>query len=469
VHGPPLQGSVAVTLPDSISPVERQRLEVVLELAAEALLPELGGYPSVGGTAGARWYLRLDSAEPAHRVDRRANVLVTEAPTVDGLFDALSTLRELNGRPDGVWPVRDCADTEEMIARIHDAVADAWPSPRAARVDWEAISARHAPKVRAASDPIEVASRWVAELGDAHTAIRPAVPAGRLRYGIRVEDAAIFWVVPQESAAYQAGVRPGWRLLGVEPASLRARTGATPHARSWVAGGVAQAGPIGLVREWTAVSRGGERASWEEAPRSAFDPPHLQVGSLPSGAGLLRISAWAPEAWAALDEAFLGPLAQVDRLVVDLRGNGGGNLALALAFRDRFVRDERRMGTIRTTLPGGELGPAVLLRASPAPTPWRGSRVRFLTDERTYSASEDALLGLQGLPHVEVMGRPSGGGSGRVRRVRLLPGWVLTVSTALTWDRRQRCVEGQGIPVDRLLPWSDPTTPDPIDLWKDRW
>jgi carboxyl-terminal processing protease len=79
-----------------------------------------------------------------------------------------------------------------------------------------------------------------------------------------------------------------------------------------------------------------------------------------------------------------------------------------------------------------------------------------LTDELTFSSSEDFLLGLQGLPHVAVVGRRSGGGSGRPRSLRLLPGWLLTVSTALTYDREGRCVEGAGIPVDvevRDQPW----------------
>ena len=83
---------------------------------------------------------------------------------------------------------------------------------------------------------------------------------------------------------------------------------------------------------------------------------------------------------------------------------------------------------------------------------WPG-RLVVLVDELTFSSSEDFLLGLQGLDARHASsGRPSGGGSGRPRSVRLLPGWTLTVSTALTYDRNGRCIEGAGIPVDVPVP-----------------
>jgi carboxyl-terminal processing protease len=74
--------------------------------------------------------------------------------------------------------------------------------------------------------------------------------------------------------------------------------------------------------------------------------------------------------------------------------------------------------------------------------------VRFLTDPLTYSASEDALLGLQGLPHVRVVGEASGGGSGRMRVLRFLPGWNVTSTTCHTSTVAGHVVEGHGIPVD---------------------
>ena len=122
---------------------------------------------------------------------------------------------------------------------------------------------------------------------------------------------------------------------------------------------------------------------------------------------------------------------------------------LASGTRDRFLRERTPLGSIRYSVGGGELSEPFALVAEPADTGkrWPG-RLVVLTDPLTFSSSEDFLLGLQGLEHVTVVGRPTGGGSGRPRSLRLLPGMSLMISTALTFDRNGRCIEGAGIPVD---------------------
>jgi carboxyl-terminal processing protease len=171
---------------------------------------------------------------------------------------------------------------------------------------------------------------------------------------------------------------------------------------------------------------------------------------LASGAAYLRIDAWL--GGAGVDErvdAAFSELARCDRLILDLRANPGGSLTLAAATRDRFLRERTELGSIRYSTGGGRVAAPTPLVGEPADRRrrWPG-RLIVLTDELTFSSSEDFLLGLQGLPHVTVVGRRSGGGSGRPRSIRLLPGWFLTVSTALTYDREGQCVEGRGIPVD---------------------
>lgn len=152
-------------------------------------------------------------------------------------------------------------------------------------------------------------------------------------------------------------------------------------------------------------------------------------------------------------ETALSELAGCPRLIVDLRGNAGGNLVAAQAFRDRFLTARTVLGSSRFSRGDGTLGDPSPIIAEPSADGPRWSRpARFLTDRESYSATEDAILGLQGLPHVEVVGEPTGGGSGRPRTIPLTSGISATISTALTYDRHGRCIEGAGIPVDRALP-----------------
>ncbi len=141
--------------------------------------------------------------------------------------------------------------------------------------------------------------------------------------------------------------------------------------------------------------------------------------------------------------------------MLDLRGNTGGNLMLATQTRDRFLRERTLLGTIRFTRGDGRLAAPVEMWAEPSTERVRwGGELVVLTDVMTYSASEDFLLGLQGLPHVTVIGQRSGGGSGRPRTIRLLDDVAITISTALTYDRAGTCIENHGVPVDVEMPAS---------------
>ncbi|HYF66424.1 MAG TPA: S41 family peptidase, partial [Herpetosiphonaceae bacterium] len=320
-------------------------------------------------------------------------------------------------------------------------------------------------QVAGAADPIAAMQEWLAELQDTHTWVRPAQALGQLPYEARLgpERAELIAVAPG-SPAWEAGARPGDRLLDIDCAGWWRRTAATPRARPLVAGRRALSGEIGALRELTARSPAGRVSRWRERiPAQPWQQP-VAWSALPDQIGYLQLRAWAGGAdlESAIDAA-LGDFTAFERLIVDLRGNGGGNMTLAQRFRDRFLRGPAVLGAIRYSAGHRRLTPPEPLLGEPAEDSrrWPG-RVRFLTDALTYSASEDALLGLQGLSHVEVLGTASGGGSGRCRILRLLPGWNLTISTALTYDRQGRCIEGAGIPVDRRIAAAPPGAPDAV-------
>jgi carboxyl-terminal processing protease len=303
----------------------------------------------------------------------------------------------------------------------------------------------------------------VAELEDAHTAVRSTEKVVPPSFRPRVADGrVILHEVPEDSAAWRAGVREGYRLSDVDVELAGQRIGATPHHRPFAVPFRLLSGEAEASADFAAVGPKGDLLRWTES----YQPPDLDSlvawRRLPSGAGYLRIKQWSSSDHLdeLIDEAF-SDFCNAPGLVVDLRGNPGGSVSVAAGFRDRFLCQRTLLGTIQFTRPDGDLMPLEELWAEPATVERRWpSAVRFLTDGGTYSASEDALLGLQGLDHVEVIGMPSGGGSGRARSISLLPGWRLTVSSCLTFDRLGRCIEGCGIAVDRPIPMGQRTHTD---------
>lgn len=158
--------------------------------------------------------------------------------------------------------------------------------------------------------------------------------------------------------------------------------------------------PAGL-----APDRRGHRSGVAHHVRTTSAPCHLRPYDdlvswrrLDTGAGHLAIRLWLHGAGipAAIDAAF-ADLAGCDPLVLDLRGNVGGNYLLALDTRDRFLRTGTTLGTVRHTIGGGRLADPLPITGEPSRyRRWPGNLV-VLTDPLTYSANEDLLLGLAGL------------------------------------------------------------------------
>jgi carboxyl-terminal processing protease len=392
-----------------------------------------------------RWLLRLGAPVPRLVLDRSRGEPITEAPDRDGLYEALSLLWSLHRLPSGIHEVRDCQTALEAVALVEQAVAETWPSFELHGIDWPALSARWRPRALGADDPIPEIQAWLAELRDAHTSVRPHPPFGRLPYEAElVGEEVIVLEVPEGTAGYAAGARAGERLSIPDAAEI-VRTTAAPPA-------------LARARRRTPVSAGsgggaGDAADdagtrWSEPYRIAPWPTVITWSVRESGEGYLRIRAFLPESEVILERA----LAELRgrRLVIDLRGNAGGSSLMASRLRDRLQRGGTA-GFIRYRDPRGGLFDREPIGAKAALDPWDHD-VAFLVDELTYSASEDLLLGLAGQPNVRILGSRTGGGSGRARALRLLPGWRLHVTTCHTFTNAGRCIEGTGVPVDGPCP-----------------
>ena len=464
---------IRVTLPQeksglSVADLQRVReLRQFFEIHRSSLERELGGRLEFGVSpdwTGPRWLVGPFDCNPSIAqlgkplpsgpeifLDRNHEILVTDGRTLDEVEETYSYLRCLHRLKGGIWKIDACESTLEAIERIRLEVRSSYPSFALRRLNWDEICERHIPDVLKAEDPIPAMQEWLAELDDVHTWIRPVPAYGELDYGLKVEnERGIFVDVPQHSLGWKHGLRPGFELLNEPYAEWWRRTAAPAHSKPFVVGRRILSAPVGINRTFVAKGPRGQTIEWTETFSERTWDPLIQWRMMPSGNGYLKIRAWilGQGLEDKIDQAF-AELKKCTTLIVDLRGNPGGNLLMAQAFRGRFLRKEGPVGTIQTTLPDGTPGPKEHIIGERAPVHQRWDKpVRFLTNAMTFSASEDAILGLQGLDHVRVIGEPSGGGSGRMRLIRLLPGWRLTISTALTYDLQGNCIEGSGIPVD---------------------
>lgn len=349
-------------------------------------------------------------------------------------------------------PVTPPPGTREAIQTIRQEVAGIYPYFDLRGLDWDEICERHL----AGPEPIpedlsDLAAAWVAELGDAHTAIKKHGTGGfHPPYRGRLKaDGIHLSHVPAGTAAHEAGVRPSWVLAVEDPDRWARITGCTPQQ----AGQVSARRALSFSGEHTKFTAAnpadGRRTTWVEAAKPPTIESTLNVSTDAEGDLVVRLATFSDrvDLVAAFDEVLQGG-AQHDHLTLDLRGNAGGGLVMATGLRDRFLREDTLIGTIAFTDGRGRIAPRRERWASPSGHPCWPGRLSILTDAMTYSASEDFILGLQGLDHVRVIGEPTGGGSGRPRTIPVAPGVDLTISTAITYDRNGRPVEYHGIKPD---------------------
>jgi carboxyl-terminal processing protease len=390
-------------------------------------------------------------------LDRKTHVLISNGTNPEEVTETFSYLRSLGKFEGGFWKIGNCKNLEDAISLLYNEVKITYPFFLNKNLNWDAISQKHMPLVRTAKDPISAMQRWISELSDAHTWVRPFPSYGTFPYDLKIENnKAYFYRISQNSMAWTQGVRPGFEFVSDDINEWQERTSASSHAKAFVIGARLLATPMNLTRNFIAKAPNGNIFSWEEKPTQDRWNPVVTWRKLNSGNGYLRIEAWllGKGLEEKIDEAF-EEFKNSSRLIVDLRSNPGGNFLMSLRFRDRFLKRNGIVGWLQSTGHDGKLNEREAIVGSPAsPEKCWKKEVIFLTDPLTYSASEDALLGLQGQPHVKVFGQPSGGGSGRPRALQLLEGYRLTVSTSLTFDLAENCIEGNGIPIDQFFPIS---------------
>jgi carboxyl-terminal processing protease len=427
--------------------IEKAEFEAVFGAPVE-FVADAGGYYQ-------RWVIRGRGGQegsPTLAWDPARRELTSFADSRAEFATTLNLLHTLAGNTQLRASDTPLTDSRLAFDRIYTEVANTYPGFALRGLDWDQITQRHARVAELHGDEFVIGvQRWIAELGDAHTAARH--PARRFHppYRAKMTPAgAELTGVPPGSVAYQAGVRPGWVVDVDDPARWLATCGATPqqHAQAAARNFLAMTQP---QREFTAQDYHGHRVHWTETTVAPTLHSTLRWRHVDRDCTFIRLTSF--DGSVDLATGFDTVLTEAGTrgsqlLIVDLRGNAGGSLIAATALRDRFLHTHTELGSIAFTTGTGQLADPVPLTGAPSPaTCWPGP-ITVLVDAMTYSAAEDFLLGLQGLEHVTVLGEPTGGGSGRPRTIAITPDLTLSISTALTYDRHHRCVELNGLPVD---------------------
>lgn len=130
-------------------------------------------------------------------------------------------------------------------------------------------------------------------------------------------------------------------------------------------------------------------------------------------------------------------------LIIDLRGNGGGNLSNAEVLASHFTNEKVLSGYVfhKTGKGHGEFSSPMVQYLEPAKgTRWQKKTV-VLTNRQCFSAANDFVKCMKGLDRVTIMGDTTGGGSGMPFTQEIPSGWSVRYSAVVYQDRNRNHIE----------------------------
>jgi carboxyl-terminal processing protease len=292
-------------------------------------------------------------------------------------------------------------------------------------------------------------------------------PNGTVGLEVRwVEDALRVSRILPGGPAETAGIRTGDVIVGIDNANLkdlveRAREADQPDGFTARAAARDLAGPPGEEVALSIVSKQDEPAAEIVLTRVESTGQVVQLGYLPpitvvfehemarEGVGLIRFNVFMHPVGSRFTEAMIDLLELgASAIVVDLRGNPGGVVAMTMGMAGHFV------GT-----PGQSLGRITQrqmdleLRINPRmPAQRTDGPVAILMDGLSASTSEVFAAGLQGLGRARVFGTRSAGMALPSIFEALPNGDGLQFAIGDLHGPTGVRLEGQGVTPDQLVP-----------------
>jgi carboxyl-terminal processing protease len=421
------------------------------------------------------------SPNPAHTRPRRALAPVLLAALLLGACASTPPVPPKPFVPEKLQPENRSAAFEEVAKLIREEYVD----PRLNGVDWAEITTRYRGKALNAADDEaywKELNRMVGELRDAHSRVVSPMEAKATRdqrgtHGLRVQPHQGRYLVMGVNGNSQAallGLRPGSELLAVDgqPAAewwaqqaAEVRGSSTERSKQGLINQALNAGAVGSTRVLRVRSAEGKE---REFTLRQDVLQHLLVRShqLADGTGYLRFAGFQPAVAGELGLA-LRRLSATDRLVLDLRGNPGGQLKMTLQLLGWLLppgqagkvvtRDNKRLTALAGLL---DVTPTLEITAQPLRLE---QALAVLVDEGSASGAELAAAVLQSRGRARVFGSTSCGCLLAVRKGRDLPGGgqLMFSEVDMLIDGSKR-IEGVGVMPD------EPVFADPVAMVQGR-
>ncbi len=174
--------------------------------------------------------------------------------------------------------------------------------------------------------------------------------------------------------------------------------------------------------------------------------PTISWRQLTGSAGYIRISGWMGDNITGEFDKALEAFKDAKGIIIDVRGNGGGNDQLADLVNGRLTDKPvvssidfwRKAGSDTYDRSIGWVRPR-------GPWTYKG-RSAVLIDEGAMSACEHFVSGIEAMGHVLLVGAPTNGAGGGPTTVRLPDGTSVAISRALGLRANGVVFEGHGIP-----------------------
>ena len=369
-------------------------------------------------------------------------------------------------------------DRKEVFEKIWREIYNHYYDPSYNGVDWKEVRQRYTPLVEATKSDQEfygLMSQMTSELHDAHTRFNSPEQWKNFRrqqgvtVGFSVDDVdgktVVTNVIPGTDAAH-AGIEQGMVVLRVNDTPVAERVAeiekkrlpsSSERATRWFIYNRVFAGPADTPVK-VALQRADGSVLEVNVRRQIYSAaPEVTTHVLPSGNVYIRFDGFQRPITKEFRQA-LQKFRDAPGLIVDLRRNGGGDLAVLLPIagyffgrKTLFAKDSTRTGKPLSSYVGLFKLPLQLYVGRPGEQIYSGPVV-ILVDAHSASSSEVFAAGMQDTLRAKVIGSQSCGCVLGIAKPRVMKGGgVLEMSEVLWFSPKGRKLEGTGIIPDKIV------------------